>query len=144
MVFFHIDKQRRLKNRIKERLHFAHYLKNHFDEKDHLPANHERIMKSISIAESDESAFKKLFNEPMPQQLKKGLQVELGMWIYLRNILDRLSTGELSDNAFKEKASKLKGYLKLLVRTIEIEIEILYSPLVYYYERELSAISRRI
>jgi len=102
------------------------------------------IGKSLFLAESDEPTFLELFKEEMPEHMKNALYFEIEMWTTLRTSLDNFSKTNLSFEAYKKKTKALSDYIRLLIQVIELQIEILYSPLSNHFRELLKEIMKKL
>lgn len=143
MLFFHTHKQRKMKHRQTKRLHYAQILKDNVGLRNLLGINQTLITKSLELAENDEAMFAELFQEPMPEHLRRALHLEIDLWVALRDTLTALANANPSIDEFKTKTPPLRSELKTMISLIELETDMLYSPLVKHFQQQLATIAQR-
>jgi hypothetical protein len=127
-------------DRHKRRVYLAYLLKDYLGLRKFLGLNDQLAGKAHAIAAADPALFEESFQEPMPSHLARALKVEIEKWADLRVGIDHLKDGDLSLDEFKAKAAKLREQIPALIATIQIEQDILQSPLVRTFERRLAEV----
>jgi hypothetical protein len=91
--------------------------------------------KALDHAVEDKASFERLFDEPVPEALRQAVTRECRAWGTVVTLLERAR--ETPD---RDSIESLHHELSTIVRVLDMEKEILYSPLRLYFFRQLEAL----
>jgi hypothetical protein len=142
MLWFTKDKRSRMTHRYKERTRYAALLKRDLDLHDALPALIGLAEAGFSRVEGDEHEFVLLFREPMPDQLRIAVHLETDLWVALRTTLDAAKNAGITAQEYDRLLPQLRENLSKLGKVLDLEAEIMYSPLRNHFIDELVALRK--
>ncbi len=140
MLWFHQDKQGRMRHRYKVRAGYAQVLLR--DAARHSLLNNNALLaqQGFEAADADEHEFTTIFAEPMPEHLRIAVHLETDLWVALRTTLDSARTGKLSAQDYARLALPVRKELSTLLKLLDLEQEIMYSPLSKHFHDQLKAL----
>jgi len=143
MLFFHINKQKKMKYRIRKRQKAAKALEANITQKNLLTDDLFIIEKALDSAQSEETCFRQFFEEEMPSHMKKALQMEIVHWRQLKDTVDLLTRVQISPEEYQARAKIFQQSLQEITQIQFLEMDMLYSPLKKHYDDLLTGIEAR-
>jgi len=143
MLFFHINRQKRMKYRIRKRQKAAKTIETNITKKNLLTDELFLINKALESAQADETSFRQFFEEEMPEHIKKALQMEIFHWRQLKGTVDLLARVQITPEEFQSRAKIMQQILEEIMQVEELQMEMLYSPLKKHYDDILAGIEAR-
>jgi len=129
-----------MKHSFKERLQIAKSLEKDILSLDIMKGNLSIAFRAIEIVETDEVTFKQLFQEDMPAHMKKALFIEYNLWVQIKDSICFFSKVPMPEDEFLSRAKRFQPVIQEIIQIIELEIEMLYSPLIKHYQDLISNI----
>jgi hypothetical protein len=137
MLWLHKDKQGQMMQRYKERARDAEFLKRDCAIQ-RLLTNHILVTKrAFESADADAHEFSTLFEEPMPDHLHTAVFQETNLWVVLHTTLESARQLQLSTENYQRLIPQVHRILNRIIALIDIEREILYSPLTKRFNDRL-------
>jgi hypothetical protein len=140
MLWLHQDKQGLMTHRYKERGAHAQILDRDIAHQALLGANAIHTKQAFEAAEHDEHQFTTIFGEPMPDHLRTALAFETDLWIALHTTLASVHNAHLTNDEYQRLVPTLRNELGTITKLLDIETEILHSPLTKRFTDELHAL----
>lgn len=137
MLWFTKDKRSRMTHRHKDRQGFVALLQRDLHLHDTLPALIGLTEAGFSRAQADEPEFLALFEEPMPEHLRLALHLETDLWVAIRMTLQAARNAGITVQEYDRLLPQLRQKLTTLNKLLELEREIMYSPLHNHFIDEL-------
>lgn len=119
----------RMQHRYKARRKIASVLMRDLPFAKSIPALIQLTEEGFSSAEHDEHEFTTLFGEPMPEHLAIAVHLETDLWVALRTTLDAAKSANLTTQEYERLLPQLRQKLATLAKILDLEQEILTSPL---------------
>lgn len=129
MLWFTKDHRARMTHRYKERARYAVLLQRDLPLYAHLPALITLTESGFSRADADEQEFVNLFREPMPEHLQIAVHLEIDLWVAIRTTLSAAKDAGITPQEYDRLLPHLRRELTTLTKLLDLEREIMYSPL---------------
>ena len=140
MLWLHQDKQGHMTHRYKKRAAYAQVLHRDISRQPLLGTNTNLTKQAFEAAERDEHEFATLFGEPMPDHLRTALAFETDLWLALHTTLASVHEAHLTDDEYQRLAPTLRAEISTITKLIDLETEVLHSPLTKRFKDELHAL----
>jgi hypothetical protein len=130
MSWFHFTKQERLKAQIAARRDQAELVRKHLRRREFYALNPRVLTEALADASELPYTFEEYFAEAAPQQFRKAADLEVQLWITLREARD---TKDYSDDAYEALQVRMSIIVTALIDLLTMEEEMTSSPLVAHY-----------
>ena len=140
MLWLHKNKQGHMMRRYKERTGYAQVLSRDIARQRRLNANTTITKEAFDAAEEDEHEFATTFGEPMPEHLRTALAFETDLWLALHTTLASVHKAGLTDDEYRRLMPTLRNELGTITKLLDLEKEILQSPLTKRFWDELHSL----
>lgn len=142
MLWFTRDKRARMTHRYKERTRHAALLNRDLPLQRSLPGLITLTEAGFSSAQADAQEFLNLFGEPMPEHLCIAVHLETDLWVAIRTTLDAARNARLTSQEYDRLLPQLRHKLTTLGKILDLEREIMYSPLRNHFIDQLVALRK--
>ena len=137
MLWFTKDKRSRMTRRYKERLKLTGLLGRDVHLYQDLRSLITLTEDGFSRAQEDEQEFQQLFGEPMPEHLNIAVHLETDLWVAIRTTLEAAQHAAITPAEYDRLIPQLRHRLGLLEQVLNLEAEIMFSPLSKHFREQL-------
>jgi hypothetical protein len=140
MLWFHKDNQGTMRHRYKRRTGYAQLLQRDVKRPGLLAANALLAQQGFESADADEHEFTTLFGEPMPEHLRIAVHLETDLWVAVRTSLDGARNATRTAQHYTRLVSQVRRELTTLLKLLDLEQEIMHSPLSKQFHDQLKTL----
>ena len=135
MAWLHEQTQRRMQARLERRILITKTIAKNVRYPGHVEKNRRLAMVAFESADTDPFVFKDWFGEPLPLHWQTALSRERDLWVAIIHTLEGVARAPRDE--LLGAAPALRGECAVLQRLLELETQMLYSPLQEYFTRAI-------
>jgi len=136
MSWFHHTKLDTIRSDREHRRALAERIRNDIFREEFYATNIKQIEATIRDAKREDETYADALGEPMPEQMRKAVELEVLMWMAIHDLLFK---PPVTEDQYPTLCRKLRPFIAVLIDLLHAEEEMTSSPLVQHYLNMIDA-----